>query len=303
MRIYWAVITAALMLVGCAGAAAGPFVAGVTTLIAAFALVACTIDVPVSGASADSSAISDTGDTNDTNVPIPDRECSGDWEPCCAADGTVDTCCCPTGTDCNYSNYNICDDGSCVYASCPVADVTEPSDIIPDSPDVIEPTDLGVQSDTLSDPADLIEPTDTNPGPTDIEDVIDLQDTIAPSCDGSWQTCCIEGELSECCCPEGAICNYLYQVCDDGTCNTGPCETPDAGSAPDTPIPSKADTVKPIDNDTVEENCNGTWQTCCVDNTIDTCCCPTGVACNYGWFETCADGSCSTPGGCKSDSM
>ncbi|MEC8025279.1 MAG: hypothetical protein VX223_15235, partial [Myxococcota bacterium] len=59
--------------------------------------------------------------------------------------------------------------------------------------------------------------------------------------------------------------------------------------------PSSSDTNS--END-VSEPCDGSWESCCTDGVVSTCCCPIGVACNYGVFETCADGSCALPGNC-----
>lgn len=41
------------------------------------------------------------------------------------------------------------------------------------------------------------------------------------------------------------------------------------------------------------EDAGGYWAECCQDGVVTTCFCPAGLACNYGWFETCADGSCA----------
>ena len=43
------------------------------------------------------------------------------------------------------------------------------------------------------------------------------------------------------------------------------------------------------------ETCDGSWEACCVDGRIDSCCCPAGVACNYGWYTSCGDGTCVGP--------
>jgi hypothetical protein len=36
----------------------------------------------------------------------------------------------------------------------------------------------------------------------------------------------------------------------------------------------------------------GHWEPCCEDGVVTTCFCPAGVACNYGWYTPCDDGSC-----------
>lgn len=36
----------------------------------------------------------------------------------------------------------------------------------------------------------------------------------------------------------------------------------------------------------------GTWEVCCKDHVVDTCFCPTGATCNFGWYTDCGDGTC-----------
>lgn len=40
----------------------------------------------------------------------------------------------------------------------------------------------------------------------------------------------------------------------------------------------------------------GVWERCCNGGVIDSCYCPAGWACNYGWFTDCGDGTCEDPG-------
>lgn len=41
-------------------------------------------------------------------------DAGGTWEPCCNAEGRIDTCFCPAGVACNYGLYEDCGDGLCV---------------------------------------------------------------------------------------------------------------------------------------------------------------------------------------------
>ena len=166
--------------------------------------------------------------------------CDGAWEPCCE-DGVVTTCCCPDGAECNYGMFATCDDGSCTL---------DPSECDKPTPD-----------------AEVLPDTTT---PT--EDAGPEADAGAEECDGTWNQCCIDGEISQCCCPEGAICNYWYEACPDGGCTFPgePCAKP-------------------------EPECDGAWEACCVEGVIEQCCCPEGMACNYGDFNDCGDNTCVAP--------
>src|SRR5688572_21644348 len=46
------------------------------------------------------------------------------------------------------------------------------------------------------------------------------------------------------------------------------------------------------DGDVVGSDGGGYWGPCCADGVIDTCFCPAGLACNFGWFTDCGDGTC-----------
>ena len=96
---------------------------------------------------------------------------------------------------------------------------------------------------------------------------------------GNWEMCCVDGHVDTCFCPAGTACNYSRHVdyCGDGTCvDLGECQ-PDAGvdAGPDA---------------------GGTFEPCCVEGRIDSCFCPGGAECNYGWFEDCGAGTCVDPG-------
>ena len=227
----------------------------------------------------------------EADVTLMDAEsCDGEWQTCCEG-GVVSTCCCPEGMACNYGWMDDCGDGTCVYppetCSEPEADVVEPADVV------------------------LVE----DAGPE-------------PECDGTWQTCCVEGELDQCCCPEGAVCNFWFQPCPDGGCTFPgePCTEPepqcdgawetccvdgdvDQCCCPEGMACNYGDFIDCGDDTCVgpmdtcaepEPECDGTWQSCCVDGVVDQCCCPEGMACNYGWYNDCGDGTCvGMPEECK----
>lgn len=44
------------------------------------------------------------------------------------------------------------------------------------------------------------------------------------------------------------------------------------------------------------QDAGGNWESCCVDGVVTTCFCPAGVACNYGWYTACGDGTCGLDG-------
>ena len=95
-----------------------------------------------------------------------------------------------------------------------------------------------------------------------LEDVPIEEDTADPTCDGTWEACCVEGEVTECCCPEGAVCNYgIYEICDDGTCTIGACDVPDAGSKEDVPPPSE-DVPTPVEEDVTNPQIRTRWRRC-----------------------------------------
>lgn len=57
-------------------------------------------------------------------VPDAGVDAGGDWEPCCDdATGTIDSCFCPAGVECNYGLFRTCDDGRCTsFGACPEDD-------------------------------------------------------------------------------------------------------------------------------------------------------------------------------------
>lgn len=131
--------------------------------------------------------------------------------------------------------------------------------------------------------------------------------------DGRWEACCTNGQVDSCFCPAGVACNYgWFNDCGDGTCvgagqecphdggdtDTSDVDTNDADEVADADATDDADTTDPADaTDTSEAgdadaDADGRWETCCVNGEVDTCFCPSGVACNYGWFNDCGDGTC-----------
>jgi hypothetical protein len=145
---------------------------------------------------------------------------------------------------------------------------------------------------------------------------------------GTWGTCCVEGRVDTCYCPPDTACNYGLglTICDDGTCNyTGSCDDggPDAGGTDEPCCESGVittcfcpagwecnygwftdcgdgtcvdpTTMCPVNVDAGTPDAGGAWEPCCVDGIVDTCFCPAGLACNYGWFTDCGDGTCVGP--------
>jgi len=46
--------------------------------------------------------------------------------------------------------------------------------------------------------------------------VPDAAGSDAEMCDGVWEPCCVEGTITECCCPGGGACNYgWFEICPD----------------------------------------------------------------------------------------
>ena len=56
--------------------------------------------------------------------------------------------------------------------------------------------------------------------------------------------------------------------------------------------PPPGDASVPPDSRVPPGDGNGTWEACCNGGRIDTCFCPAGAACNYGWFTDCGGGTC-----------
>jgi hypothetical protein len=105
---------------------------------------------------------------------------------------------------------------------------------------------------------------------------------------GYWEACCVEGVIDTCFCPAGAACNYgWFTDCGGGTCTYEP-SCGDAGT--DAAVDAGADAG--FDAGSEEPDAGGYWEACCVDGMIDTCFCPGGAICNYGWYTDCGDGTC-----------
>jgi len=101
------------------------------------------------------------------------------------------------------------------------------------------------------------------------------------TCDGTWESTCMDGVITPICCPDGLACNYGMTLvdCGDGTCVTQP------------------ETCEPKDE------CDGYWESTCVDGAITPICCPAGMACNYGQTVVdCGEGTCvSQPETCPAE--
>jgi hypothetical protein len=138
--------------------------------------------------------------------------------------------------------------------------------------------------------------------PRDVTDSKDVDDADA----GHWESCCVNGHVSSCFCPAHMACNYgWYQSCGDDLCVPPgqSCDGADAGDAGD---PEDAVEEQDIHQefDVVDEPDarDGTWQPCCKNGVIESCFCPGGAICNYGWFHDCGEGTCASgPHMCSED--
>jgi hypothetical protein len=215
----------------------------------------CPADADVT--EADTEEPNDVVEPADTKEPAETKEpedvtekdegpaCDGQWENCCK-DGKVDQCCCPEGVACNFGMYKDCGDGICVNfveELCPgeEADVVEP-------PKDVEPKDTnngcdgnwekcckdGVIGECCCPPntecnygwyEDCGDNICAEPGQCEGEPSKDVEEPpadTAEECIGNWETCCMQGKIDKCCCPEGAACNFgWFTKCSDTTC-TGP---------------------------------------------------------------------------------
>ena len=81
--------------------------------------------------------------------------------------------------------------------------------------------------------------------------------------------------------------------------------TEDVGQVKDTTEPPVEDVVEPTPDakPTADTGCSGYWEPCCLDGEVSECCCPEGVACNFGWFQPCEDNKCTFAGGMCPEEM
>ena len=104
-------------------------------------------------------------------------------------------------------------------------------------------------------------------------------DAGAPDAGGEWAPCCVDGIIDSCFCAAGDACEASdYIDCGDGTC--GP----------------SMEACGDVDAGTPDAGADGFWEPCCVGGVIDSCFCPGGAICNYGWFTDCGDGLCADGG-------
>lgn len=170
------------------------------------------------------------------------------------------------------------------------------------SDDTTTSDDNGWQVDDDIAAEDTTSEGDTHP-PTD---TIEPEDGVAPDTradaeEGTWESCCKDGVVDSCFCPAMMACNYgMYQSCGNGTCTYGgePCPEIDAGSD----IREEDIGEEIVDGSDADIEEPGTWQACCNDGIVDSCFCPADMACNYGMYRDCGEGTCVFPGGtCPDD--
>ena len=114
--------------------------------------------------------------------------------------------------------------------------------------------------------------------------------------EGTWDVCCDNGTVSTCFCPAGTACNYgWFQDCGDGVCAYDQC---DDAAVPDAEVVDAAvPDAEPLDAGQADAaDMGGTWEPCCQGGIVESCYCPAGAECNYGWFEDCGEGTCTGPG-------
>jgi len=257
-------VTLAVALAGCAGASASTIPAGLLLLAG---LVLSTLGF------------------SGTSHAGREVECNGTVETACENGVLVDACC-PQGVACNFGlGLEICDDGSCVYVP------EECSDQVPTPTPTPTPSvcagdcDHGgsvtvvelirgvsiAMGDSAVAACDAMD-ADSNGRVTISEVVQAVANALAgcpPQCSGYWAEECLNGIVSDVCCPQGAICNFgrTTVICDDGSCVNFP--------------------------DTCAETCDGRWEAACWKGVPVRACCPEGVYCNYSrGLEICDDGSC-----------
>lgn len=209
---------AGLFLAGCVGVSHGSPQSLLLLVLSVFLLIGCSQAIHISP----KEPTETTDETNRETATSPDERTTspddagtqpeGNWERCCQ-NGTITTCFCPANMACNYGWFADCGNGTCVNgpaASCHEGEV----------PDGGEPA-----PDTRTEPAPEIrpEPTpeprpETRPEPkpeTRPEPVVETQ----PERKGRWESCCKDGKISTCFCPEGLACNYgWYKPCANQTC-------------------------------------------------------------------------------------
>jgi hypothetical protein len=254
----------AVVLAGCAGASGGTIPAGFL-LVAGFVL----------------STFGFWGTSHAGREVV----CDGTVETACENGVLVDACC-PQGVICNFGlGLEICDDGSCVYlpAQCPGQVPTPTPTPAPSAcagdcdyggsvtiEELIRGVSIAIGNSAVA--ACNAVDADSDGRVTISEVVQAVGNALAgcpPQCSGYWDQECLNGVVTDVCCPKGVICNFgrTLVICDDGSCVDFP--------------------------DTCPDTCDGHWETACRDGVPVRACCPEGLACNFSrGLEICDDGSC-----------
>ena len=254
-------VTSVLFLSGCAGFARGGwtvmlFLLGALGLASLLQTQTACVSPTLGEAPQDGEIVGDGG-TQKEGVGS-ETQPEGSWERCCN-NGKISTCFCPAGASCNYGWFKDCGNGTCVSSSIQSCEEGNSESSVESSGEVVP--------ERTSEPQPETTPTESQP-------------------EGVWETCCKEGKISTCFCPGGAICNYgQFRDCGNGTC------TSDIGQACAEVVPEK--TAEPQPEMSTEVQPEGSWERCCKSGKIDSCFCPAGMACNYGWFTDCGNGTCT----------
>ncbi len=250
-----------LFLAGCAGFARGGWTVMVFLLgtlgLASLLQTQTSCAPPVIGESQQDGDIKGDGGTQKDGV-LAEGQPEGSWERCCD-NGKISSCLCPAGAACNYGWFTDCGNGTCTPNPNQACGEATPEGKAESSNEVVPERNPESQPEAT--------PTESQP-------------------EGSWEACCQDGKIGTCFCPGGAVCNYgWFTDCGNGTC------TPNPGQTCAEVVPEKMPEPQP--EVSVEMQPEGSWERCCTNGKIDSCFCPAGVACNYGWFTDCGNGTCT----------
>ncbi len=160
------------------------------------------------------------------------------------------------------------------------------SDGTPNSNNPTGGWDVGedARSGDIDEPGDVQEIPDGDPLDVDVDDDA-----------GIWSPCCNNGVVESCFCPANMACNYgMFNTCSDGTCTDGwleQCPDTDAG-LPDADVEEDVVEEPDVVEVDVEDGDAGSWESCCTNGVVNSCFCPAGMACNYGMYQDCGEGTC-----------
>lgn len=133
-------------------------------------------------------------------------------------------------------------------------------------------------------------------------DTADIRDVPREDEECDWERCCDDLSGIDTCC---STCNYWDDVGGpdidighdvDARDDVDLADARDVSDVPDTTGDDADATDQNRDATDADADPDGTWEPCCSNGRIETCFCPVGMACNYGWFEDCGDQTCVNAG-------